>query len=75
MNMTQTTTERIVQAAHLMELVHRAEEHLIDTESDEQLRALTNSVLSILVLHLRNRSFRVTIKQAKLIALLQESLG
>lgn len=75
MNMTQSTTERIVQAAHLMELIHRAEEHLTNNEPNAELRALTNSALSILVLHLRNRSFRVTIRQAKIIALLQESFG
>lgn len=75
MNMTQSTTERIVQASQLLELIHQAEERLFNNEPDERLRELTNSALSILVLHLRNRSFRVTIRQAKVITLLQEALG
>lgn len=72
--MTQQTTERIIQATQLLELIHQAEEHYSNNEPNLQLKELINSALSILVLHLRNRSFRVTIRQAKVISMLQESV-
>jgi len=66
-------TNHIIQTQQVLALIHKAEA-VNKRLKDDHLQSLISSCVSILVLHLRNPSPRVTLQQLRIINRLREQV-